>query len=104
MTNNPLLQKYDELYGKKEEPKSFPSPPRYSVDARLVAQFEELLEDLKSGRAVLVDSKEEQHYKHYDARGDIKLYSAGSSSPPEMMPLRIDEGSQITLTIFRKYR
>jgi hypothetical protein len=104
MTNNPLLQKYDELYGKQEEPKPSSPPPRYSGDPWAIRQFENLLEELKSGRAVLVDSKEEQKYQYYNAREDFKRFSAVSSSPPEMMPLRIDEGSQITLTIFRKYR
>ena len=104
MTDNPLLQKYNELYGQKKEPKPSSPPPRYSGDAAEIAMIERLLFELKSGRAVLVDSKEEQNYKHFDAREDFKRFSAGSSSPPEMMPLRIDEGSQITLTIFRKYR
>ena len=104
MTDNPLLQKYDELYGQKEEPKPSSPPPRYSGDPWAIKKIENLLEELKSGRAVLVDSKEEQHYKHFDARGDFKRYMSDSYSPPEMMPLRIDEGSQITLTIFRKYR
>ena len=74
------------------------------IDTAEIAMIERLLFELKSGRAVLVDSKVEQNYKHFDAREDFKRFSAGSSSPPEMMPLRIDEGSQITLTIFRKYR
>ena len=104
MTDNPLLQKYDELYGQKEEPKQSPPPPRYSGDPWAIKQLEIILKELKSGLAVLVDSKVEQNYKHYDAREDFKRFRAGSSSPPEMMPLRIDEGSQITLTIFRKYR
>ena len=104
MTDNPLLQKYDELYGQKEEPKPSSPPPRYSGDPWAIKQLEIILKELKSGLAVLVDSKVEQNYKHYDAREDFKRFRAGSSSPPEMMPLRIDEGSQITLTIFRKYR
>ena len=74
------------------------------IDTAEIAMIERLLFELKSGLAVLVDSKVEQNYKHFDAREDFKRFSAGSSSPPEMMPLRIDEGSQITLTIFRKYR
>ena len=74
------------------------------IDTAEIAMIERLLFELKSGLAVLVDSKVEQNYKNYDAREDFKRFSAGSSSPPEMMPLRIDEGSQITLTIFRKYR
>ena len=104
MTDNPLLQKYDELYGQKEELKPSSPPPRYSGDPWAIKQLEIILEELKSGLAVLVDSKEEQHYKHYDAREDFKRFSAGSYLAPPMMPLRIDEGSQITLKIFRKYR
>ena len=104
MTNNPLLQKYDELYGQKEEPKPILTSKMPYEDASEIAMIERLLFELKSGLAVLIDSKGEQNYKHFDARGDFKRYMSDSSSPPEMMPLRIDEGSQITLTIFRKYR
>jgi hypothetical protein len=89
MTNNPLLQKYDELYGQKEEPKPKPiltSKMPYE-DVSEIAMIERLLFELKSGLAVLVDSKGEQNCKHYNA----------------MVP-RIDEGVKITLTIFRKYR
>ena len=56
MNNNPLLQKYDELYGQKEEPKQSPPPPRYSGDPWAIKKIENLLEELKSGRAVLVES------------------------------------------------
>ena len=104
MTDNPLLQKYDELYGQKEEPKPILTSKMPYEDASEIAMIERLLFELKSGLAVLIDSKGEQNYKHFDARGDFKRYMSDSSSPPEMMPLRIDEGSQITLTIFRKYR
>ena len=104
MTNNPLLQKYDELYGQKEEPKPILTSKMSYEDPSEIAMIERLLFELKSGLAVLIDSKGEQNYKHFDARGDFKRYMSDSSSPPEMMPLRIDEGSQITLTIFRKYR
>ena len=102
MTNNPLLQKYDELYGKQEEPKSFPSP-RYSKDAWAILEFEELLHELKTGRAVFLDSKREPNYRHYDAREDFRNYMNGSNTASQM-PLRIDEGDKITLTIFRKCR
>ena len=90
MTDSPLLQKYDELYGQKEEPKPKPiltSKMSYE-DPSEIAMIERLLFELKSGLAVLIDSKGEQNCKHYDAR----------------TPLRIDEGIKITLTIFRKYR
>ena len=103
MTDNPLLQKYDELYGQKEEPKPSSPPPRYSGDPWAIKQLEIILEELKTGRAVLVDSKVEQNYKNYDAREDFRKYINGSNLAPQM-PLRIDEGVKITLTIFRKYR
>ena len=104
MTNNPLLQKYEELYGQKEEPKPILTSKMSYEDPSEIAMIERLLFELKSGLAVLIDSKGEQNCKHYNAREDFKHFSAFSSSQPEMMPLRIDEGSQITLTIFRKYR
>ena len=31
MTNNPLIQKYEELYGKKEEPKEEPKKVKYEL-------------------------------------------------------------------------
>ena len=103
MTDNPLLQKYDELYGKKEEPKPILTSKMPYEDASEIAMIERLLFELKSGLAVLIDSKGEQNYRHYDAREDFKKYINGSNLAPQM-PLRIDEGVKITLTIFRKYR
>ena len=88
MTNNPLLQKYEELYGQKEEPKPILTSKMSYEDPSEIAMIERLLFELKSGLAVLIDSKGEQNCKHYNA----------------MTPLRIDEGVKITLTIFRKYR
>ena len=88
MTNNPLLQKYDELYGQKEEPKPILTSKMSYEDPSEIAMIERLLFELKSGLAVLIDSKGEQNCRHYDAR----------------TPLQIDEGIKITLTIFRKYR
>ena len=38
MTNNPLLQKYDELYGQKEEPK----PDYYKGEKSYAEELEEL--------------------------------------------------------------
>ena len=102
MTNNPLLQKYDELYGKKEEPKP-PPQPRYSRDVMAILEFGELLHELTTGRAVFLDSKREPNYRHYDAREDFRNYMNGSNTASQM-PLRIDEGDKITLTIFRKCR
>jgi hypothetical protein len=102
MTNNPLLQKYDELYGKQEEPKP-PPQPRYSRDVMAILEFGELLHELTTGRAVFLDSKREPNYRHYDAREDFKRYINGSNLEPQRS-LRIDEGDKITLTIFRKCR
>jgi hypothetical protein len=99
---NPLLQKYDELYGQKEEPKPS-SPPRYSKEAWAISQFEGLLEELKTGKAVFLNSKRDPNYRYYDPGEDFKLYMNGSNLEPQM-PLRIDEGDKITLTIFRKRR
>ena len=103
MTNNPLLQKYEELYGQKEEPKPILTSKMSYEDPSEIAMIERLLFELKSGLAVLIDSKGEQNYRHYDAREDFKKYINGSNLAPQM-PLRIDEGIKITLTIFRKYR
>ena len=105
MTNNPLLQKYDELYGQKEEPKPILTSKMSYEDPSEIAMIERLLFELKSGLAVLIDSKGEQNCKHYDERRiNFENFRDGPSSPPEMIPLRIDEGIKITLTIFRKYR
>jgi len=101
MTNNPLLQKYDELYGQKEEPKP-PPQPRYSRDVMAILEFEELLQELTTGKAVLIDSKRDPNHRYYDAREDFEIYSYDSNLEP--LRLRIDEGDKITLTIFRKYR
>ena len=103
MTNNPLLQKYEELYGQKEEPKPILTSKMSYEDPSEIAMIERLLFELKSGLAVLIDSKGEQNCRHYDAREDFKKYINGSNLAPQM-PLRIDEGVKITLTIFRKYR
>jgi hypothetical protein len=35
MTNNPLIQKYEELYGKKEEPKEEPKKVVYELPAEI---------------------------------------------------------------------
>jgi hypothetical protein len=101
MTNNPLLQKYNELYGKQEEPKP-PPQPKYSRDVMAILEFEELLHELTTGRAVFLDSKREPNYRYYDPGEDFKNYINGSN--PALLPLSIDEGDKITLTIFRKFR
>ena len=35
MTNNPLIQKYEELYGKREEPKEEPKKVKYEIPAEI---------------------------------------------------------------------
>jgi hypothetical protein len=35
MTNNPLIQKYEELYGKKEEPKEEPKKVEYEIPTEI---------------------------------------------------------------------
>jgi hypothetical protein len=98
MTNNPLLQKYDELYGKKEEPKPVSKP--YTRHDSTIRTLETLLEDLKSGRAIMTDIKTDKNCRHL-ALNSFDYFS--SSSPSDLMPLQVDMGDKITLEIFRKY-
>ena len=98
---NPLIAKYDELYGKKEEPKpvsKFSKP--YTRHDSTIANLEALLEDLKSGRAIMTDIKTEPNYNHLDVNLIDYFYSP---SPSDFMPLPVDRGERITLEIFRKY-
>ena len=85
---NPLLQKYEELYGEKEEPKPVSKP--YTRHDSTIATLEALLEDLKSGRAIMTDLKTQPNYNHL------------ASIPFDDYTL-INRGDKITLEIFRKY-
>ena len=99
MTSNPLLQKYDELYNnKKEDPK--PVPKSYTRHDSTIRTLETLLEDLKSGRAIIADIKTQLNYNHLGVN-PMDYFSSPSSS--DYMPLPIDRGDKITLEIFRKY-
>jgi hypothetical protein len=98
MTSNPLIAKYEELYGKKEEPK--PDSKPYTRHDSTIATLEALLEDLKSGRAIMTDCRTEHNYSHL-ALNSFDYFS--SPSPSDFMPLPIDRGDKITLEIFRKY-
>ena len=99
MTSNPLLQKYDELYNnRKEEPK--PVSKSYTRHDRTIRTLETLLEDLKSGRAIITDIKTQPNYNHL---GVNHMDYFSSPSPSDYMPLPIDRGDKITLEIFRKY-
>lgn len=95
---NPLLQKYDEIYGKKEEPK--PVSKSYTIHDSTIATLEALLEDLKSGRAIMTDCKTQPNYNHL---GINPFDYFSSPSPSDFMPLPVDKGEKITLEIFRKY-
>ena len=99
MTSNPLLQKYDELYNnKKEEPK--PVSKSYTRHESTIRTLETLLEDLKSGTAIMTDIKRQPNCNYL---GVNPLDYFSSSSPSDYMPLPIDRGDKITLEIFRKY-
>jgi hypothetical protein len=95
---NPLLQKYDEIYGQKEEPKPVSKP--YTKHDSTIRTLEALLEDLKSGRAIMTDCKTQPNYNHLDVNY-MDYFS--SPSPSDFMPLAVDRGERITLEIFRKY-
>jgi hypothetical protein len=99
---NPLLEKYEELHGKKEEPKKLRKSSTYTSrpDNNSIATLESLLKDLKSGRATLIDCKSQENYRHL-AVNPIDYFSI--NTPSDFTPLPVDTGSQITLTIFRKY-
>lgn len=96
---NPLIAKYEELYKpKKEEPKPVSKP--YTRHDGTIATLQALLEDLKSGRAIMTDVKTQPNYNHL-AVNPLDYFS--SPSPSDFMPLPVDRGERITLEIFRKY-
>jgi hypothetical protein len=100
---HPLLENYEKYYGKKEEPKitSISSAYRPGKNTKnSIATLEALLEDLKSGRATLIDCKSQENFRHL-AVNPIDYFSI--NTPSDFTPLPVDTGSQITLTIFRKY-
>ena len=88
MTNNPLIAKWEELNKKTEEPKPVSKP--YTRHDNTIATLEALLEDLKSGRAIMTDCRTDDNYNHL------------ASIPFDDYTL-IDRGDKITLEIFRKY-
>lgn len=101
--SNPLLQKYEEIHGKKEEPKPKPKSAQdvLKIDRNSIATLEALLEDLKSGRAVLTDCKTEREYNYVDRMSPANQFLY--DRPFEYAPLPVHRGSQITLTIFRRH-
>lgn len=96
MTNNPLIEKYDELYKKKEPPK-----PKYSYlrveDKELIYRLESLIEDIKTGRA---------SHNHYEVKDNYRranmfpLHTWNIDHPPDV---RYDEGQLIHIQVFRSY-
>ena len=90
MTNHPLIAKWEELHNpKKEEPKPVSKP--YTRHNSTIATLEALLEDLKSGKAIMTDLKTQPNYNHL------------ASIPFDLDYTLIDRGDRITLEIFRKY-
>jgi hypothetical protein len=97
---NPLIAKWEELNNpKKEEPKpnNFISatnasvsfiPKPYTRHDSTIATLEALLEDLKSGRAIMTD---------------LKTQPNCNSLATITNPTLIDRGDKITLEIFRQY-
>jgi hypothetical protein len=101
---NPLIEKYNEIH-KKEEPKpttvSHCSKTEHDRRRFLVAEVEHLLQDLRSGRAIITSSERKAGYNHLAA--PLPCSSLPSSEFLMNYPLPIDHGDLITLTIFRKY-
>lgn len=95
---NPLIAKYEELYHpKKEEPKPVLKPDiRHDSTIRTL---EALLEDLKSGRAIMTDCRTDHNYNHLGVNPIDYFYSP--SLPNKKLP--VDRGDRITIEIFRKY-
>ena len=96
MTDNPLLQKYEELYGKKEEPKPVSKP--YTRHDSTIATLETLLEDLKSGRAIMTDCRTDDNYNHL---ASIPFDYTKPHFMSDYLP--VETGQRIALEIFRKY-
>ena len=100
---HPLLENYEKLHGKKEEPKITSRIAEYRPGKNTknsIATLEALLEDLKSGRATLIDCQTQENFRHL-AVNPIDYFSI--NTPSDFTPLPVDTGSQITLRIFRKY-
>ena len=66
-------------------------PKPYTRHNSTIATLEALLEDLKSGRAIMTDLKTQPNYNHR------------ASIPFDLDYTLIDRGDRITLEIFRKY-
>lgn len=100
---NPLLQKYAELHGKKEEPKPILRPSAYEPNRYSISTLEELLRALKSGRAVIVGNRKDDNYRHYSPMPLDYFAFDGMSSKIRNIEMPIDSGCKITLEIFVKY-
>ena len=100
MTDNPLLQKYEELYKPKE-----PEKPKYhpldSPELHSIHFLETLIKEIKEGRSVIINSDTKRNVNY------MPPISFDYSKPPshclEDSNLLVQEGLQTTLTIFRRY-
>jgi hypothetical protein len=95
MTNNPLIEKYNELYNPR------PPKPKYNHlrgnDIQLIHRLELLIEEIKTGRASHNDYDVKDNYR----RANISPpYMWNEEHPPH---IRYDEGQLITIQVFRSY-
>lgn len=104
---NPLLQKYAELHGKKEEPKPILRPPAYALNHHSISTLEGLLRDLKSGKAVIVGNRKDDNYRYCSPNCSpmpLEYFARGMMSSEIMNTgIEVDNGCKITLEIFVKY-
>jgi len=97
--NNPLIQKYNELYNPK-----LPEPPKdpYShlshMDKRLIHQLEKLIEELKTGKASYSNYEVKENY---NMAIPINFWNTSSIDPKAYM--KVDRGRLISIDIFRRY-
>jgi hypothetical protein len=101
MGSNPLLDKWEEIYGQKEEPKPISRPSAYEPNRYSISSLEGLLRDLKSGKAVIVGNKKDDNYR-YCSPISLEYINLQKDSYERNFP-EIYSGYKITLEIFVKY-
>ena len=101
---NPLLQKYAELHGKKEEPKPIRRPSAYEPNRYSISTLEGLLRALKSGKAVIVGNRKDDNHR-YCSPVLPEYESFIKDSYERVTPYfpEVHSGCKITLEIFVKY-
>lgn len=95
-SNNPLLQKYEEIHKNKESPRNVHSYLS-SEDIKLINTLRNLIEDIKTGKAFYNNYEVKNNYKRVR---DISFWS-NQSSTFDIIPL--DTGQMINIEVFRKY-